>query len=291
MTATAGTDFQAVADFPVTIPANARSGEGTFILNAIDDDAFEEDKTLTVGGAATGLKVTPATLTLTDEDVETLLQAVHRDGAETNATTVRGILVMRVFFKGAETVTGFTADDIEVTGGAITEFRRTDYENGRIVHFVWIDAAEDAEMLTFVVRKDAIEEGNFRAEATLYRCAALHRHPDQRGDRAGAGRLCRIGDVQRAGQFREWRDGVRGAPLHRRRGRRCRAWEAALLQRGVGDAVADHHQTGRRLLRHLAGNHCGECRVVAEQLSTSSTRRRSSRSWWTPSSTTPRSPR
>ncbi len=165
VTATAGTDFAAVADFPVTIPANARSGEGTFILNAIDDDAFEEDKTLTVGGAATGLKVTTATLTLTDEDVETLLQAVHRDGAETNATTVRGILVMRVFFKGAETVTGFTADDIEVTGGAITEFRRTD-SPGRIVHFVWIDAAEDAEMLTFVVRKDAIEEGNFRAEAT-----------------------------------------------------------------------------------------------------------------------------
>ncbi len=166
VTATAGTDFQAVADFPVTIPANARSGAGTFILNAIDDDAFEEDKTLTVGGAATGLKVTTATLTLTDEDVETLLQAVHRDGAETNATTVRDILVMRVFFKGAETVTGFTKDDIEVTGGAITEFRRTVYPTGRIVHFVWIDAAEDAEMLTFVVRKDAIEEGNFRAEAT-----------------------------------------------------------------------------------------------------------------------------
>ena len=166
VTATAGTDFQAVADFPVTIPANARSGAGTFILNAIDDDAFEEDKTLTVGGAATGLKVTTATLTLTDEDVETLLQAVHRGGAETNATTVRDILIMRVFFRGAETVTGFTEDDIEVTGGDITEFRRTDYENGTIVHFVWIDAAEDAEMLTFVVRKDAIEEGNFRAEAT-----------------------------------------------------------------------------------------------------------------------------
>ena len=64
-TATEGTDFAAVADFPVTIRANERSGAGTFTLNAIDDDAFEEDETIIVSGVPFTLTSTGATLTLT----------------------------------------------------------------------------------------------------------------------------------------------------------------------------------------------------------------------------------
>ena len=60
-------DFAAVADFAITIPANAASGEGTFTLTPVDDATVEADETLTVSGAS-DLPVTPATVTLADDE-------------------------------------------------------------------------------------------------------------------------------------------------------------------------------------------------------------------------------
>ena len=60
-------DFQAVEDFSITIAANAASGTGTFTLTPVDDGAAEADETLTVSGAS-DLPVTPATVTLADDD-------------------------------------------------------------------------------------------------------------------------------------------------------------------------------------------------------------------------------
>ena len=60
-------DFAAVADFEITIPANAASGTGTFTLTPEDDEAVESDERLTVSGASV-LPVTPAAMTLADDD-------------------------------------------------------------------------------------------------------------------------------------------------------------------------------------------------------------------------------
>ena len=60
-------DFQAVADFEITIAANAASGQSTFTLAPVDDGAVEEDETLTVSGAS-DLPVTSTTVTLADDD-------------------------------------------------------------------------------------------------------------------------------------------------------------------------------------------------------------------------------
>ncbi len=60
-------DFAAVADFAITIPANAASGEGTFTLTPRDDETVEANEQLTVSGAS-DLPVTPATVTLADDD-------------------------------------------------------------------------------------------------------------------------------------------------------------------------------------------------------------------------------
>ena len=60
-------DFQAVADFSITIAANAANGEGTFTLTPLDDGTVEADETLTVSGMS-DLPVTPATVTLADDD-------------------------------------------------------------------------------------------------------------------------------------------------------------------------------------------------------------------------------
>ena len=70
-------DFAAVSDIEITISAGAVSGTGTFTLNPTDDDEDEADETVTVSGAMrqfgsstvdTGVTVTSAQLTLTDDD-------------------------------------------------------------------------------------------------------------------------------------------------------------------------------------------------------------------------------
>ena len=87
-TAIAGTDFTAVQDFTVTIPANMQSGSERFLLNPLDDDDDEAAETLIVSGAATGLNVIGATLQLTDNDPPRVsIQAVNSAVEEGNLAT------------------------------------------------------------------------------------------------------------------------------------------------------------------------------------------------------------
>ena len=66
--AASGTDYQAVADFVLTIAPEALSGEATFTLTPVDDGVAEGDEAITVRGSASGLTVEPAELTLEDDD-------------------------------------------------------------------------------------------------------------------------------------------------------------------------------------------------------------------------------
>ena len=66
-TATVGDDFGAVGSFSITIPANQPSGQNTFSLTPVNDTTVEGDETLQVSGTSP-LPVTPATLTLSDDD-------------------------------------------------------------------------------------------------------------------------------------------------------------------------------------------------------------------------------
>ena len=94
-TATVDTDFTAVPDFGLTIRANARSGTATFTFTSIDDQLVEGSETVTVTGTTTGTSrtVQPATLTLTDNDVDSTrvslavsLPSVTEDAAATPIT-------------------------------------------------------------------------------------------------------------------------------------------------------------------------------------------------------------
>ena len=60
-------DFAAVADFRITIEANAPSGTGTFTLTPEDDAEDEADETLALIGES-DLPVTPASIVLADDD-------------------------------------------------------------------------------------------------------------------------------------------------------------------------------------------------------------------------------
>ena len=73
VTATAGTDFMAVSDFAITIPANLVSGTNTFTLAPVNDETDEPDRTVRVSGttSASGLTVSPSaglTVTIADDD-------------------------------------------------------------------------------------------------------------------------------------------------------------------------------------------------------------------------------
>ena len=97
-TATAGTDFGAVSNFTLTIPAEATSGSQTFTLTPTDDDVAEGAETLTVSGNATGLTVDSATLEITDNDTASAKVTLSvnptsvSEGAGATTVTVTGTL-------------------------------------------------------------------------------------------------------------------------------------------------------------------------------------------------------
>ncbi len=71
-TAKSGTDYTAVADFDITIPANTNSATDSFTLTPVNDGAKESDETILVTGAVPSestLTVKPATITLIDFSV------------------------------------------------------------------------------------------------------------------------------------------------------------------------------------------------------------------------------
>ena len=73
--ATEGTDYATVADFNMTIPANAKSGTGTFKLTPTDDATVEGDEWITVSGTSTGATVTGTGVNLIDNDARIALSA------------------------------------------------------------------------------------------------------------------------------------------------------------------------------------------------------------------------
>ena len=63
----AAVDFAPVPDFEIVIAAGTAAGTGTFILDPEADAVVESDETLTVSGTS-DLPVTPAVVTLSDDD-------------------------------------------------------------------------------------------------------------------------------------------------------------------------------------------------------------------------------
>ena len=96
-TATAGTDFTTVADFPLEIAAGRASGTVPFTLTTMNDDIHEPDETVTVSGMAAALSdgVESATLTITDNDspptlagLELEADQIEESGETTTLTAV-----------------------------------------------------------------------------------------------------------------------------------------------------------------------------------------------------------
>ena len=72
----------------ITIPANATSASGTLELTPTDDAIVEGDETIVISGTTTvtGLTVSSATITLTDDDKTTTTPTDDKDSAELSIT-------------------------------------------------------------------------------------------------------------------------------------------------------------------------------------------------------------
>ena len=124
-TATAGTDFNSVTPFTLTIPATQTTGTATFTLTPLNDVVTEGTETLAVNGSSAGLTVTPATLNLTDDDEPstgvTLSVSPGSVGEGAGSTTVT---VTAMLNEGAR----LSDTDVSVTVGSGSATEGTDYE-------------------------------------------------------------------------------------------------------------------------------------------------------------------
>ena len=84
-TATKDTDYTATTLASITIPANSKTeGTGTLTITPTDDVVVEGDETIIIPGTTTvtGLTITSATVTLTDDDKSTTTPTDDKDTAE-----------------------------------------------------------------------------------------------------------------------------------------------------------------------------------------------------------------
>ena len=164
-TATSGTDYAAVSDFTVTIPAETASGTGTFNLTPTNDSLAEGDESIDVTGSATDFTVTKAEVTLTDDETApasiTLTVSPTSVGEDDGVTTV----TVTATLGGSATLPGATEVSVSVGGGTATS--GTDY--AAVPDFTVTIPKESARgMATFTLTptNDAIAEGDESVDVT-----------------------------------------------------------------------------------------------------------------------------
>ncbi len=86
--ATEGTDYNTVANFNITVPANTSSATGTFWFTPKDDNSAEGNETITISGTSTGYNVVSTSMTLIDNDVS-LSVSPSSWGEQSASTSVR----------------------------------------------------------------------------------------------------------------------------------------------------------------------------------------------------------
>ena len=152
-TAISGTDYDAVTNFDITIAAGDASKAGTFDLTPTQDDLHEGSETINLDGTVTGVTVTDATLTLTDDDGQpsfavadasadegdAITFTVTRSGAMDNAVSVKW-KTKAATGAGAAATTDYTA---------MTTATKLDFASG-----------VSSQTFTVATTEDTLHEGN-----------------------------------------------------------------------------------------------------------------------------------
>ena len=141
--ATEGTDYTTVPNLTLTITAGQTSTTGTFTLTPTQDTFIEGNETITVEGSATGPTVTGTSVTLADDDSNTITLSADL-ASITEYTDAKNVQVTASLSAG---VTFQEAKTINVTVGGNsndTATRGTDYSvlNGKYNFTITIPAGK-----------------------------------------------------------------------------------------------------------------------------------------------------
>ena len=163
--ATSGTDYTAVADFTLTIAATDSTGTGTFTLTPTQDSVSEGDETIDVTGTAGDFTVTPAEMTLTDDETAPRTIALTTDPTsvveDDSATEVTVIATLG----GSVTLSSATEVTVSVGGGSATS--GTDYT--AVADFTLTIAATESSgtgTFTLTPTQDSVSEDDETIDVT-----------------------------------------------------------------------------------------------------------------------------
>ena len=150
----------------VTIPAGARKGSTTLTFTPVDDLLLEGDETIVLNGAATGLSVDSATLTLADDETTPdVVLAVDDNTILESETGGSEVKVTATLDQDAALVDADTVVTLDLAGTA-TQGTSGDYtaawtpSNRQITIPARQRSGSSAATLTLTPRQDSVAEGN-----------------------------------------------------------------------------------------------------------------------------------
>ena len=143
-TAVEGTDYATVSNLSLTINANQTTGTATFQLNPTDDDLDEDNESLTIDGSVTGLSVTAATVTITDNDTAAVtVNPTTLSVTEGGSSSYTVVLTSQPTGNVTVTPSRTGSSDVTVSSSPLT-FTPTNWSTARTVT---VAAAEDTDAL------------------------------------------------------------------------------------------------------------------------------------------------
>ena len=154
-TATSGTDYTAVTNFDITIPAGAASATGTFDLAPIQDSLHEGAETLDVTGVSGTITATKAGISITDDDSAPSFAIADASAAEGDAIT---FTVTRSGATGAAAAVNWnTAPDTTQDAKAAAT---TDYTAVTTAQTLSFAVSETTKTFTVATTEDSLHEGD-----------------------------------------------------------------------------------------------------------------------------------
>ena len=143
-TAVEGTDYATVGNVLLTINASQTTGTATFQLNPTDDDLDEDDESVTVDGAVTGLSVTAASVTISDDDTAAVtVNPTTLSVAEGGSSSYTVVLTSQPTGNVTVTPSRTGSSDVTVSSSSLT-FTPTNWSTARTVT---VAATEDTDAL------------------------------------------------------------------------------------------------------------------------------------------------
>ena len=158
--ATSGTDYSAVTDFDVVIKAGDTSATGTFTLTPKDDTLVEGNESLSVDGAATGMTVNGASVTLTDDDGAPVINLSVNPSSVSEGAAATSVTVTATFSNSS---TYGAAKTVSVTVGDSADSAESGTDYAAVTSFdVTIAAGKSSGTATFTLTPtgDSLVEGN-----------------------------------------------------------------------------------------------------------------------------------